>query len=168
MLFSRRGGKDLIPVQLVGGGDVEGVQVLGFDQLFQACRRMRDPMLFCVTRRPVRVRAHDGDRFAAIGTERADHVLGGDRACANESPTKLRHRSSRSGGPGARQDLRSANVVGQSTASGSKSPLARWRMRSWAAREPRSRGLTATLLKAGRVCLTYSMSSKLMGANSPP
>ena len=96
MLSGRCGGENLIPVQLIGRGYVDGVHVVGFDQLFQARRRVRDPMLFCVTRRAVRVRAHDGDCFAAIGAKRADHVLGGDRACADQSPTKFRHQLSRS------------------------------------------------------------------------
>ena len=169
MLSSRRGGEDLIAVQLVGRGDVDGVHVLRFDQLFQARRRMRDSVLLCVTRRAVRVRAHDRDRFAAIGAEGADHVLGGDRACADQPPTKFRHQcvlALRAERPG--RICESPKSSGQSTASGSKSPLARWRMRSWAAREPRSRGLTATLLKAGSVCLASSMSSKPMTAKSTP
>ena len=96
MLAGRRGGEDLVAMQLVGGGDIDGVDVLGFDQLLQARRRMRDAVLFGVTRAPIGVRAHDGDGFAAIGAERADHVLGGDRAGADQAPTKFRHQLSRS------------------------------------------------------------------------
>src|SRR5260370_7559707 len=102
-------------------------------------------MLFGVTRAPVRVCAHDGDGFAAIGAERADHVLGGDRAGADQPPTKFCHHSSRSSGPAARQELRSTKVVEQSTASGSKSPLARRPMSSSPAPEPPTRTSTATL-----------------------
>jgi hypothetical protein len=46
MLSSRCGGENLIPMQLIGRGDVDGIHVLGFDQLFLARRRARDPMLF--------------------------------------------------------------------------------------------------------------------------
>ncbi len=94
MLAGRRGGENLVAMQLIGRGDIDGVHVLRFDKLFQARRRMGDCVLFRVSGRALRVRAHDGDGFAAIGAEGADHVLCGDRACADQSPTKFRHQCS--------------------------------------------------------------------------
>ena len=49
MLSGRRGGKHLIAMQFVGGRDINGIDVLDFDQRFQARRRMRDSMLFGVS-----------------------------------------------------------------------------------------------------------------------
>ena len=49
MLSGRRGREDLVAVQLVGGGDIDGVHVLGLDELLQARRRMRDSVLLRVS-----------------------------------------------------------------------------------------------------------------------
>jgi hypothetical protein len=89
------GGKDLVAVKVIGRRDVDGVDVLGIDPLLQARGCVRDPVLFRVARRAVCVRAHDGDRFNAIGAESGDHTLCGDRACADQSPTKFCHQCPR-------------------------------------------------------------------------
>ena len=54
VLAGRRGREDLVAMQLVGGGDVDGVDVLRFDQLLQARRRARDAVLLCVSSRRAR------------------------------------------------------------------------------------------------------------------
>ena len=110
------------------------------------------PCFARVFRRAIRVRAHDGDGFAAVGAERADHVLGGDRAGADQSPTESGHRlrSSLERGSTVPQDARMTRLVGHSTASGSKSPLASWRISSWAAREPRLRRVDRDARQGGQ------------------
>ncbi len=50
----------------------------------------------------------------------------------------------------APQEARTISVVGHSTVSGSTSPLASWRISNCAARAPRLRALTATLVSAGK------------------
>ena len=86
---------------------------------------MPDPVLARVFCRAIGVRAHDGNDFAAVGSERVDHMLRRDRAGSDQSPPEFRHaRALVLLAFEAPHDARMTNVVGLKTVSGSKSPLA--------------------------------------------
>ena len=118
--------ENLVAVQLISGRDVDCIDVPRSDQIIEARGRARDPMIVRELGPAIRVRAHDRNDLSAVGAKGVDHVLRGDRAGSDEPPPKIGH----GWAPGrlrvdVPQDPRTIRVVGQSTVSGSKSPLAR-------------------------------------------
>jgi hypothetical protein len=78
-------------VELVGGRDVDRVDVVRSDQIVEARRRAGDTMLVRELGRAIRIRAHERNDLAAVGAKRVDHVLCRDRAGSDEPPPEIRH-----------------------------------------------------------------------------
>ena len=93
VLSGRGRGEDLVAMQLVRRRYVDRVDLLRRDQIGEARRRMGDVMLASVFAGAIRVRAHDGNDFATVGADRADHMLRGNRAGSDQSPPEFGHES---------------------------------------------------------------------------
>src|SRR5690606_1247941 len=87
VLAGGRCGERLVAVQLVGGRDVDGVDLRVGQECVETVRASRDAVLTSVGTPALRVRAHHGDDLSrAICADCVDHPLACDRAGADQAP----------------------------------------------------------------------------------
>src|SRR5260370_41561623 len=168
MLACARGGERLVAVEFVGGRDVDGVDVVRPDQGGEIVGRAPNGMLCGESFRPVRVRAHHRDHFAAAGAHRADHVLRRDRAGANEAPSESgAHEAFLCSRPAPQlsRTTRRASPAKENPA-GSSRRIRPSRLR--AQRRPISRGSVLIVVSGGALYSASAMSSKPTTAKSRP
>ena len=91
MFAGGRGRKDLVAMELVGRRNIDCVDRLVFDERSKVRRCLRDFVLRGIPGCPVGVRAHDGDNVSAVGAKGVDHMLGRNRARADDPPAKSGH-----------------------------------------------------------------------------
>src|SRR5271155_3848041 len=131
MLPGGGGRKHLVAMQLVRRRNIDGVDFLRRDEVREAPPRPSPSPGARIFRGAIGIRAHHGDDFASVGSERADHMLCRNRAGSDQPPTESRHAcASILLAFEAPHDARMTKVVGLRTVSGSKSPLASWRIKS--------------------------------------